>query len=83
MFYLADLVDVDFEPGEESLETKLFAESEIPWDELAFRTVSVTLRHYFDDRRRGAFTLHGGAIEWGQRAAAVAAPVVEAVASTR
>jgi hypothetical protein len=49
--------------GTESLEVALFTEQEIPWDELAFRTISATLRHYFADRISGSFpvrseTLH-------------------------
>lgn len=42
----------DFSPGIESLETKLFTESEIPWDQLAFPVVSKTLKRFFADRRR-------------------------------
>jgi len=75
LFYLAELVDVDFVPGEESLEVRLFDEADIPWSDLAFRTVSVTLRHYFDDRRRGRFELHTGTIEWAQRAPTALAAV--------
>ena len=45
-FYLADLVDGTFEAGTESLEVALFAPAEIPWEELAFKTVYVTLKHY-------------------------------------
>ena len=56
------LIDLDFGPGEESLDVALFYENEIPWQELAFRTVSTTLRHYFDDRRNGGFRLHAGDI---------------------
>jgi hypothetical protein len=41
----------------------LFAEDEIPWDEIAFITVRRTLHHYFDDRRRGEFQFHMGTIE--------------------
>ncbi len=62
IFYRAELVDLDFAPGEESLEVKLFDESEIPWDEIAFRTVRETLRHYFDDRHLGRFGVHAGDI---------------------
>jgi ADP-ribose pyrophosphatase YjhB (NUDIX family) len=58
VFYLARLRHGRFQPGAESLEARLFAESEIPWEELAFKTVRETLRRYFDDRRRGAFGLH-------------------------
>jgi len=55
IFYRARLLDTDFRPGEESLETALFSEADIPWDEIAFRTVSLTLRHYFADRRDGGW----------------------------
>jgi hypothetical protein len=36
----------------------LFAEHEIPWDEIAFRTVRETLRCFFADRARGQLGLH-------------------------
>ena len=39
LFYRAQLLDTDFAPGPESLEVRLFHETEIPWDEIAFRTV--------------------------------------------
>jgi len=42
----------------ETLEARLFTESEIPWDSLAFKTVKVTLEHFFADRRLGQFTVH-------------------------
>lgn len=38
--------------GEETLEVGLYAESEVPWGELAFPVVEDTLKHYFNDRRR-------------------------------
>jgi ADP-ribose pyrophosphatase YjhB (NUDIX family) len=62
IFYRARLLDLDFGPGEESLDVALFHENEIPWPELAFRTVATTLKHYFDDRRNGAFGFHAGDI---------------------
>ena len=58
VFYLARLLHDRFDPGVESLQARLFAEAEIPWGELAFKTVRETLRRYFEDRRRGAFGLH-------------------------
>ena len=58
LFYRARLLDLDFKPGEESLEVALYEESDIPWKELAFRTVAATLRHWFADRSRGGFTFH-------------------------
>lgn len=58
IIYRARLLDLDFGPGEESLETVLMTEKDIPWDDLAFRTIALTLRHYFEDRRRGAYAFH-------------------------
>ncbi len=56
--YRARLLDLDFSPGSESLEVGLFTESEIPWQEIAFRTIGLSLRHYFEDRRTGRFGFH-------------------------
>lgn len=52
MFYLATLRDLDFAPGEESLDVRMFTESEIPWDDLAFPTIRQTLEFFFADRAR-------------------------------
>ena len=57
MFYLARLRDRDFAPGIESLDVQLFAEDEIPWDDLAFPTIRTTLELFFADRRK---VLEGG-----------------------
>jgi ADP-ribose pyrophosphatase YjhB (NUDIX family) len=58
LFYRARLNDTDFAPGSESLETALFSESEIPWDTLAFRSVTQCIKTYFADRRTGSFDFH-------------------------
>lgn len=58
LFYLATLLSAQFNPGHETIEARLFAEDEIPWDEIAFRTVRVTLERYFADRRTGQFGMH-------------------------
>jgi ADP-ribose pyrophosphatase YjhB (NUDIX family) len=58
LFYRARLLDPHFNPGEETLEARLFHEHEVPWDELAFRTVRQTLELYFQDRRRGEYAIH-------------------------
>ncbi len=71
IFYLADLLDTAFEAGAESLDVRLFSEHEIPWDEIAFRTVAATLRHFFADRKRGEFATHTEAIVAPSPAAAV------------
>ena len=62
IFFRADLVDTDFFAGTESLEVRLFEEHEVPWDELAFRTVSTTLQLYFGDRAHGTFGTYTRAI---------------------
>ena len=62
VFYRAPLLDLDFAPGTESLETRLFSEDEIPWDSLAFRSVALCLRYYFADRRNGRMGIHVDAI---------------------
>jgi ADP-ribose pyrophosphatase YjhB (NUDIX family) len=69
MFYRAELLHLDFEPGPESLEAKLFTEQEVPWDAIAFRTVGQTLRWYFEDRRNGHFGVHTGEIRHTRREA--------------
>lgn len=58
LFYRARLTSDRFDPGIESIEAQLFAESEIPWDEIAFQTTRVTLERFFADRRSGQFGLH-------------------------
>ena len=62
IMFRARLLDLDYQSGIESLETKLFTEAEIPWDEIAFRTVRATLELYFKDRQRGEFEFHFGDI---------------------
>jgi ADP-ribose pyrophosphatase YjhB (NUDIX family) len=57
-FYRAQLTSDTFDPGHETQEARLFAEHEIPWDEIAFRTVKETLQHYFADAKTGKFELH-------------------------
>jgi ADP-ribose pyrophosphatase YjhB (NUDIX family) len=58
LYWRARLLSDRFDPGHETIEARLFSEDEIPWDEIAFKTVKETLRCYFDDRRRGAFQVH-------------------------
>lgn len=58
IFYLATLLSDRFAPGYETMEARLFAEDEIPWDEISFRTVKHTLERFFADRRAGRFGMH-------------------------
>ena len=58
LYYLARLLSDQFDPGHETIEARLFSQQEIPWDEIAFRTVRETLLRYFEDRSRGTFSVH-------------------------
>jgi ADP-ribose pyrophosphatase YjhB (NUDIX family) len=58
MMFRAHLTDLDFGPGPESLEVRLYDEADIPWELLAFRTIGRTLRNYFLDRKSGVFPTH-------------------------
>jgi ADP-ribose pyrophosphatase YjhB (NUDIX family) len=62
MMFRARLLNLDFGPGPESLEVALFTEDDIPWGDIAFRTIARTLRNYFLDRKLGAFPLHVSAL---------------------
>lgn len=62
MLFRGRLLDLDYRPGMESLEVRLFDERSVPWDELAFRTIRETLKAYFRDCHIGAFSLHIGDI---------------------
>jgi len=57
-FYRAKLLSTTFDPGHETIEARLFSEDEVPWDDIAFRTVRETLKCFFEDRQRGDFPLH-------------------------
>jgi ADP-ribose pyrophosphatase YjhB (NUDIX family) len=62
LVYRARLLDLDFSAGEETLAVDLFDERDIPWNEIAFRSIGITLRHYFADRRSGQYSFHVGDI---------------------
>lgn len=62
LFYRARMLDTRLAPGPETQEARLFREAEVPWDQIAFRTVRQTLEHFFEDRRRGTFGVHTGDI---------------------
>jgi len=58
LFYRARLLDKAFSAGLETLETALFSEDSIPWQEIAFQSVTLCLRAYFCDRGAGRFEFH-------------------------
>ncbi len=60
LMFRGRLVGGKFAAGEESLEARLFEEREIPWDDLAFTSITETLRLYFQDRATGHFNFRMG-----------------------
>ena len=67
MFYRCEIDDGAFGVGPESLESALYSEAEIPWDEIAFPAVKETLREYFQDVAEGRFPVRVSAIEYKRR----------------
>ena len=55
MLFRGRLLDLDFHPGEESLAVELLREDQMPWDKMAFPTVSEALKLYFADCGKGRF----------------------------
>ena len=49
LFFTGKLVG-DFGAGEESLESAMFSQDEIPWDDIAFQSGVFALKKYFEDR---------------------------------
>lgn len=58
MFYRANMPKAEYGPGPESAEVMLMDEADIPWKQLAFPTIYLTLQYYFADRAAGRFILH-------------------------
>jgi 8-oxo-dGTP pyrophosphatase MutT (NUDIX family) len=62
ILFRARLIDLEFEPGPESQDVGLFEEQAIPWSDLAFGTVSQSLKFFFADRRLGRYPMRAGTI---------------------
>ncbi|MFZ6742460.1 NUDIX hydrolase [Undibacterium sp. JH2W] len=62
LFYRATLLDLNYAAGVESLEVGIFSEEQIPWDDIAFPTISHTLKFFFADLAKvkdgGRFQMH-------------------------
>ena len=55
--FRARLLSCPFLPTSESSEIELFRPVDIPWEEIAFHVITMTLRHYQDDVKMGSFPL--------------------------
>ncbi|KAF5737343.1 nudix hydrolase 23 chloroplastic isoform X2 [Tripterygium wilfordii] len=62
IIFLARLKKPVFSPGPESLECRLFALEDIPFDSLAFSSMLVTLNLYVEDLKTGRLKFHYGTI---------------------
>lgn len=69
VMFRARLLEPRFGPSPESLEVRLYDEADVPWHDIAFRSVDFALRRYFDDRRTGAENHHFSAIDLRPRRA--------------
>lgn len=58
IMYRGTLIDDAFGVGEESLESALFEEKDIPWDDIAFPTVKYALKTFLNDRAVGHYKIH-------------------------
>jgi ADP-ribose pyrophosphatase YjhB (NUDIX family) len=67
MFYRCEVDGGSFGVGPESLESALYTEDQIPWDEIAFPPVRETLRDYFEDEKSGHFPARVSAIKYRPR----------------
>lgn len=56
LFYRGTISKGIHKPGEESQETSLFAENDLPWNDLAFESVRYCLERYFFEAKRGHFS---------------------------
>ena len=66
VFYRCEVLDGQFGAGSESLESALYSEADIPWDELAFPVVIEMLREFFEDRKTQEFPVRNSTI-WYQK----------------
>ena len=60
--YRAALQDLEFGPGEESLEVQLMSIESIPWEHLAFPVIQETLRRYVEDVCKTPIHVHFGTV---------------------
>ena len=67
LFYRCGIENDEFGVGPESLESALFSEEEIPWDELAFPTVRELLNEFLKDRQIGENPVRNTVIDYPRR----------------
>lgn len=63
LFYRGVLISPELDPGEESLEARLFMPDDIPWSDLAFNSVRFCLERFLADSVRGHFGFHEDSLD--------------------
>ncbi len=58
VFFKGRMTSPDFAAGEETLETRLVPPEEIPWEDIAFPSVTFALEKYLEDRAAGTDGLY-------------------------
>lgn len=58
LFYRGQLRSPAFSAGDESLEVRLLSPGDIPWNDLAFRSVALCLERYLADRENARYGFH-------------------------
>lgn len=62
IMFRGNMANGHYGPTHESLETELFTEAAIPWDELSFPVVRECLKLYFADKKKHHYPVHFGDI---------------------
>ena len=62
MLYRGLLAEGMHAPGEETLVTGLYHETDVPWDDIAFPVMTESLKLFFQDQRAGVFPVRTGDI---------------------
>jgi ADP-ribose/FAD diphosphatase len=62
IFYRARMLSPEFSAGTESLEVEWVSPEKIPWGELAFQVVRVSLELFLEDAKLGKYRMHHGII---------------------
>lgn len=67
LMFRTELLHTEFRGGAESLDVRLFKESEIPWGDIAFKVIHVCLERFLADRKAGHFPFHTDDIYFKKR----------------
>ena len=56
MLFLSKILNDDYAPMHETSQVKLYTFDKIPWDEIAFSSVTFALENYINDQKKGIFS---------------------------